>query len=124
MALLTISRPVAPVAPNTRILISSLRRCGDGWGSIDEPLAEEVTDDVYRLLCRDKAAEGRLEDMRHALPHRQRHLHTCRPRTVGIADGVRAQHFVVSDIDADRRQAVEFRMERRGLGVRGILALK
>ncbi len=34
LALLTISRPVAPVAPNTRIFISSLRRCADGRGSI------------------------------------------------------------------------------------------
>ena len=62
--------------------------------------------------------------MRHALPDRQRDLDVRRFRPVGVANGIGEQHFVVSNVYADRRQTAELRMERRGLGVRGILALK
>ena len=56
--------------------------------------------------------------MRHAFPHIHVCIHTGRDGPLDIADRVIQQHFIVADMNTNRRQPSQFAVQRRGHWIR------
>ena len=75
-------------------------------------LREEPADLLERQRRGAQLADGAEEDMHHALPDTQLRIHSGRQSSVDKMYRVIEQHFVVSDVDTNWREAGQVRMER------------
>jgi hypothetical protein len=75
-------------------------RCGFG-----EAFTEEQADLLEGLRRSAQLAHGSQKAVRHAFPDIQLRIHSGRQSTVDKTDRVIEQHFVVTDVDTNRREA-------------------
>jgi len=70
-----------------------------------QPLGKESTDGIQRLGCRLQSSDASGKPMWHPHPHISPGIDACGNCTLNISERVVQQHFVITDVNADRWHA-------------------
>src|SRR5215469_17217821 len=89
-------------------------------GMLDDKLAQTVD----RLLTLGQEAREQMPNVDHFGPHLELGLDACRLRAIAKPSRIVEQYLRISHLDQQRWQSSQIRIERRGEGCAGILALQ
>jgi len=89
-----------------------------------ETLDQEFADQTECLGRGGPAPHSTKEAVDHALPNIEANVDSRRNRALDKANRVVEQHLVLADMHADRRQACQIAMERRGECISSIVAAR
>src|SRR6266446_6268132 len=105
--------PVAPVTSTVNLPDMSFSLSSYTRSFLKQPLGEKGSDGVERLSSSREFAYSGDESVRHAHPYVQLGVDASRDGALHVTARVVQQHFVVSNVHADWRQAAHITVQRR-----------
>src|SRR5882762_5037225 len=105
--------PVAPVTSTFNLPDMSCSLLANACSFVKQPLGCEGSDGAECLSSSVEPAHSGDESMRHSQPYVQRGVDARRDGTLHVTARVVEQHFVVSNVNADWRQAAQITEQRR-----------